>query len=95
MRILQASRVAPPHHGQPRYIKNGVTLKNLGQTIGKVAGQAALAGALAQFKGKFCFLRFYRTADKPNVISTVFCATKKRVKKPFARLEGKILSRKL
>ena len=79
--------------GNARHIKNGVTLKNLGQTLGKVAGQA-FAGALAQFKGQLDLLRFYLAADKPNVVSAIFCAAEKRVKKFVCTAGGKDIVQK-
>ena len=66
--------------GNARNVKNGVALKNLGQAIGEVAGQA-FAGALAQFKGQLGLLRLYATADKPNVVSAFFSAAKQRFEK--------------
>ena len=71
-----------------RHIQNGVTLKNLRQAVGKIAGQA-FAGALAQLKGQFGLLRLYPTADKPNVVSAIFRAAEKRVKKFVCASSGK------
>ena len=79
--------------GNARHIKNGVALKNLGQTVGKVAGQA-FAGPLAQLKGQFGLLRFYPTADKPDVVSAFFRAAKERVKKFVCAAAGKNLVQK-
>ena len=79
--------------GNARHVKNGVTLKNLGQAIGEVAGQA-FAGALAQLKGQFGLLRLYPTADKANVVSAFFSTAKQRFEKIIRPRSRKYLIQK-